>query len=364
MRETGVKSEILVYMPNLFDHAWHHIYTVLKIVIFSGGIFLVYVGVFLKEDSEGKLQNSLEVLWVSINDQESVSISKNVAFLRTVASVLTRGLDRLLGEHLFSLRALAVSSCYSLGSIFLSWVVIMLDSWFKNGYMKEYFDTLMWDLPMAAGLLCLGTLQGGIRRPIIYKAWYIAVLILSVIAFLLLYGEGLFDFGGFDGTPSPAVAVISFASTLLAGIAFDAAFIAATRYMLRRSSRMSSAFNIAEMVLINILVACLLVAAPAYFVHAPTYFIFPETATERVAGLVGTSNMIDLFVSLLFVMMALLLLAHRLVWPMLDVPVYALQRIGVIGRRKLMVLVGFMMLSFSTGFTFERLQKLFGLFYG
>lgn len=60
----------------------------------------------------------------------------------------------------------------------------------------------------------------------------------------------------------------------------------------------------------------------------------------------------------------LLLLAHRLVWPVLDVPVYVLQRIGVIGRRKLMVSVGFMMLAFSTGFTFEHLQKLFGLLYG
>jgi len=48
----------------------------------------------------------------------------------------------------------------------------------------------------------------------------------------------------------------------------------------------------------------------------------------------------------------------------LDVPVYVLQRIGVIGRRKLMVSVGFMMLAFSTGFTFEHLQKLFGLLYG
>lgn len=351
-------------MLNLFGHAWHHIYTVLKIVIFLGGIFLVYVGAFLKEDSEGRLQNNLEALWVSINDQQSVSISKNVAFFRTIAFVLSRGLDRLLGEHLFSLRALAVSSCYSLGSIFLTYVVIMLASLFENGYYKVFFDDLMLNLPMATGLLCLGALQGRIRKPIVYKAWYVSVLILSVTAFLLLNYEGLFTFGpGFGERQSPTVEIITFASTLLAGIAFDAVFIAVTRYMLRRSSRMSSAFKVAEMVLVNILVACLLVAAPAYFVHETGNFIFPQTAIERVAGLVGSSNIIDLFVSLLFVMTALLLLAHRLVWPVLDVPVYALQRIGVIGRRKLMVSVGFMMLAFSTGFTFEHLQKLFGLLY-
>jgi hypothetical protein len=351
-------------MLNSFDHVWHYVYTVLEIVIFSGGLFLVYVGVFLKEDSEGKLQNSLEALWVSINDQESVSISKNVAFLRTIASVLTRGLDRLLGERLFSLRALAVSSCYSLGSIFLTWAMIMLAGYLKNGDINYYWGYLVTDFPMAVGLLCAGTLQGRIRKPIIYKAWYICVLTLSVTAFFLLDYEGLFNFGlGFGDAPSWAVAFITFASTLFAGIAFDAAFIAATRYMLRRSSRMSSAFNIAEMVLVNILVACLLVGVPEYFLHATgDYFVFAETATERVAGLVVASNVIDIFVSLLFVIMALLLLAHRLVWPVLDAPVYAMQRVGVIGRRKLMVAVGFAMLSISTGFSFERLQKLFGLF--
>src|ERR1700677_1684125 len=106
---------------HLSSNAWHHLYTAAKIIIFSGGIFFVYVGAFLKEDSEGKLQNSLETLWISIHDQRNASVSKNVAFLRTISSVLTRYLDRLLGEHLFSYRAFAVSSCYSLGSIFLSY---------------------------------------------------------------------------------------------------------------------------------------------------------------------------------------------------------------------------------------------------
>ena len=83
-----------------------------------------------------------------------------------------------------------------------------------------------------------------------------------------------------------------------------------------------------------------------------------------MAALVVASNIIDIFVSLFFVMLALLLLAHRVVWPLLDVPVYALQRVGVIGRRKLMVFVGFTMLAFSTGFASGHLQKLFELLSG
>jgi hypothetical protein len=341
---------------------WRYSYAALKILVFCAGVFLLYVGAFLKEDSEGKLQNSLEALWVSITDQQSLATSKNTAFLRTIASLVTNALDHLLGERLFSLRALAVSCMYSLGSIFLTaFSVISLGSAFSSERLDSAdLRGLAICFGIALGFLCLGTLQVQIRRPPTYGIWYVAVLILAVATFFFFRAEGIFDLGFLFTTKlSPAVAVIAFASTLFGGIAFDFVFIAATRYVLRRSSQMSTALNIAKIVLVNILIGGLLVALPAYFLREPSNILWPDTVTERVAGMVGASNLVDLLVSLLFVLAALLLLAHRLVWPLLENPVYTLQRIGVIGRRKLLVSVGFMMLAFATGVTFERLQKLF-----
>ena len=70
------------------------------------------------------------------------------------------------------------------------------------------------------------------------------------------------------------------------------------------------------------------------------------------------SNLIDLLVALLFVIVALVMLLHKVLWPLLEKPLYALQRTGIVGRRKLLVTIGFMFLSSASGLSFEHLKKI------
>ena len=59
------------------------------------------------------------------------------------------------------------------------------------------------------------------------------------------------------------------------------------------------------------------------------------------------SNVIDGVVAFVFVVLAAVMLAHRLLWPLLDRPLYALQGIGIARRRWLFGAVGLTLLGWG-----------------
>lgn len=65
------------------------------------------------EDEEGRWQNRIDELWVSIDDRAKTAGSKAIAFFNKVAEVVTAGLDRLFGDRLFSVRSIGASTSYS-----------------------------------------------------------------------------------------------------------------------------------------------------------------------------------------------------------------------------------------------------------
>src|SRR6266700_6033802 len=79
----------------------------------------VLLTLFLREDEEGRIQNRLEELWIRIDDAQSAALSRQAAFVAEIARVVTRILDRIFGERLFSAHAASVSAFYGLASSIL-----------------------------------------------------------------------------------------------------------------------------------------------------------------------------------------------------------------------------------------------------
>jgi len=80
------------------------------------------------EDAEGKWQNRIETVWVAIDDREKLSGSRTSALFNTVAAIVTRGFNRILGRKIFSFQFIGVSSSYSFAGMFLSYGVFFCTS--------------------------------------------------------------------------------------------------------------------------------------------------------------------------------------------------------------------------------------------
>jgi hypothetical protein len=73
------------------------------------GLALICASLFLYEDEEGKFQNKIEEWWIKLRDQEKVSRSEALTFIRGVAELTGKGFDRLFGARLLSIRVIPVS---------------------------------------------------------------------------------------------------------------------------------------------------------------------------------------------------------------------------------------------------------------
>ena len=75
------------------------------------GCVSLYMAFFLYEDERGQLQNRLEELWISIDDEGRKARDRNAAFLRGIVRIVSDAFDRIFGPEILSARAVVVSLC-------------------------------------------------------------------------------------------------------------------------------------------------------------------------------------------------------------------------------------------------------------
>src|SRR2546421_3632508 len=78
----------------------------------AAGVLLVYAS-FSCETENGTIQSLLELWWIKVDDYQKLSLSRHVAFIKMLATVVTAIFDRLFGVRIFSVQAFGVSICYS-----------------------------------------------------------------------------------------------------------------------------------------------------------------------------------------------------------------------------------------------------------
>jgi len=170
------------------------------------------------------------------------------------------------------------------------------------------------------------------------------------------------------------IMLISYYVGIGLGIASDTVFIAITRKMLRWSSRLESFFRILSIILLNCVLAVALCLGPVLIGAVAALLLTGRTSAfwgswrypndysfatfslplfvqglHQVGFVAALSNVNSAFFATIFIALALVTLIHRFFWPLIERPVYALQRLGIAKRSKFLGALGLMLVGFGLG---------------
>jgi len=111
----------------------------------------------------------------------------------------------------------------------------------------------------------------------------------------------------------------------------DLAYIALTRWILRRISQIDRPYEIIIQVIANLLILVLLTVVPIFLgMEIAKYSVYAGGALSLSFLL----NSIDFFAASAGLVVAVVLLIHRLFWPVIQRPVYAIQRFVPLKQKK------------------------------
>src|SRR5579863_4989156 len=306
------------------------------------GVVLICAGLFLYEDEEGKFQNKIEEWWISLSDRQKASRSRVAAFMQAVARLTGIGFDRLFGQRLFSLRVIPVSVFLSFASFFL--FIVLTFRYIKNPGETTRREAFV----MFAFFLSLASVPAFFNNKWVLRLWWAIIpgALLSISGFIVFVFKTRGPRFTFEGI---GIVMLLFISSLLC----DLIYIAVTRYTLRRISRIDSIPEIALMLFGNLLTLAILLLGPIYVGLALAKYALPLGA---VILLSFPLNAIDILVGSAALFLALLLLLHRLFWPVVQRPLYAIYRFAPIKEKKWLFSAGAALLFIPSHITIEVLK--------
>jgi hypothetical protein len=305
------------------------------------GIILIYGACFLYEDEEKALQNALTDWWIRIDDRRLRGTSKRVQFVRQVAHRVCARYDRVFGRNLLSVRAFSVGLNCSAGSIFI--LAAMRPS-------LQYYLAQEANDPVASRAALVNlvvTLPTFVLIAILLFLLRDSKILFSLVyipwSFLVIIASTQFDL---REERVLSIMVSSWAGLSL-GIVCDLVYIVVLRWVTRRL-RWSKHFL--AMVLLTVLstaIGLLLAVGPLVFPvsQGGLGHLLMESASTSAPRTVfilflACSNLLVFLASVWLLFTAALMLFHRLFWPTLSRPLYALARVGVFRHRKTIFIAG------------------------
>jgi hypothetical protein len=307
------------------------------------GLLLICAGLFLYEDEEGKFQNKVDEWWIKLSDKQRLSRSRVAAFMQGIAQLTGRGFDRLLGRRLFSVRVVPVSIYLSFASFFLL-VLILPHIKFPAGATRQgAFVMLLY-------FSALALMPAFLEDKWVLVVWWgvIPAALLSISGFLVFVFRTRGPRSTFYGIGLVALIFIS-------SLFCDLVYIALTRYVLRRISGIDSIPEILLMILINLLALAIPVLGPIYVGTALSKYA-PQAGATVLMSLIF--NFIDFLAGFAALIVALLLLLHRLLWPAIQRPLYAICRFAPIKEKKWLFRFGVALLFLPNHFTIGVLRTI------
>ncbi len=297
------------------------------------GFSLLYAALFLHENEEGQLQNRLEKLWIAVDDLSKAALSKQAAFLQQVSAMANSALNKLFGTRLFSVGAVSASLSLSIGCVLLFMTYVSMNA--RNLGLPHF------EIPfLIAGLISF--LVG--LSPVPFR--YLGLLwIPASILFLFYFDRGLISERGWTWWITSEV--LPTAAVLFGSFLSDVLFIAMTRWCLRKSSELTNGWKIASLTILNGCLGLGLITPLIWGVIAMTKDPYGEGNGSAVSAVFGASNLVTGAIALLFVVLALAAIAHLALWPVLERPIYSLQRFGVARQPKLLAAASVTCLLFA-----------------
>jgi hypothetical protein len=309
------------------------------------GAILIYSALFLYKEEEGGLENRIEQWWQKIRDLHAHAISRETAFLKVVADITSKGFAKLFGERLFGPKAVAASVCYSQAAICLvATITLSLYSGYSELPTRQAVELYFTFGTPCLFFLFLGSLGAFVNRQRQKQFWLSSVLIATAIwppiCFIVYHRVLSLEVSALSEWSMNGYGIQI--ATLLVATGCDFLFIVLTRVMLARAAASNSFIEIAALAIGNACLAALLFIAPLVIsLRAPppdpSYSRFQRVilnGANFVIQLVGASNFLDALVSLTWFILAIMMLLHRLLWPLIERPVYALFRYRVFSEQK------------------------------
>ncbi len=324
------------------------------------GLIFMYMGLFLYETEEGTMQNRLEEWWIRIDERRGTEELKSTNFLIQVAALSNRFLDWLFGKQLLSMRMVCVSMCFSLASIYLMFFatsVSVLSRELPAGIVSAVTSELPRLLLMSCLLVGWGWLGREWKSPVGRTIWAVGVLGLLVLSFEDLKGGlELRGFREFRTVPNFELFETSLCIVVISlGLLSDIMFVSMTRGLLRRCAKSQSTTEVVGITSANLLLALFLLLAPAYISAQLGDAPFPFFA---VGFMVAVSNVFSGLCALVFGMVSVVLLLHRILWPFVERLLYLAARQGVARRRKSLVVLGALLVGFAIPCVRTVMEKL------
>lgn len=336
----------------------------MRLLIGLSGCVLLYAGAFLYENEERQVQSVLETWWIRVNDASHRALSWHVSLMKAAANLATTCLDRLFGKRMLSLQAVGVSGCLSLVSLHLvtmllsyCWTPVVKDvlagtvdsrhfSLFKViqiivvGHavvFKKFLSPLESVFLDSISFFALGAVISAVIsrrfRPLPMIVFSLSMIVFVVIVrFLSLYRGDIY-------------LITIWAISL--GVICDIVAIILTRQMIRLQAVWTGFWRLIGVGIIELLLASFLLIGPfiiglivIYSGGDPAstidrmgirdgvdYWWRLHTISEGVS-LSATTNIISAGLALSFFASLMLLMAHRMIWPVVDRPLYRVARFG------------------------------------
>ena len=220
----------------------------------------------------------------------------------------------------------------------------------SNLYLGSFFS---------AFYLILGTHHLRLKSSLGLKLWYVAIFIFDFLLIILLF------LAAKSVLPNQyLLGLFSFVLGLCLGITSDALFIIITRNILRWCSGFESFKKIFGLILANLILAFAFSVLPLLSLRwfKPRSISFRSfNGANLLAGILihdACSNLPIALSACAFIFLSVTLLLHRVFWPVLDRPLYALQHLGIARRSKLFGALGLILAGVGIGILPSAIKEL------
>jgi hypothetical protein len=296
------------------------------------GVGLLVASVILYENEEKRLQSALETLWLRSGEVREYSSSAHRRFLARLCRAALIVMPFFLGKELHSVFFLSRFFCLSAVFPFLFVAIIFLVD-----------GTLLGTLIFAAVALLFLALS--VLPSVKPRLRYLTILAAS--ALLVLYIHFVLVEFLTPKADSPLLASI--------GLSTSVVTILSPMVLSRQRSyyQKAAASEKATGALLNIGLAAVELLLISIMLFVIGGILMHGALLGMVPFAVGALFVLPLSV----ILIGISLVIHHTIWPMLERPLYALQRAGLFKDRKRLRIVGIMLLSVVGLFSKEELKS-------
>ena len=294
--------------------------------ILAGAVATIafYFAFFLYENEEGVWQNRIENLWASVYDRAKITDSTSTALFNQIGDVLRRALNRIYGGKMFSMQTISVSTNLSYSGCIL--VGLLVEIW-NVGRGKQA------NVPNLAIISVIGlyTLLFALLPIFFQKSWAVAASWLPIVTTATAFARRAVNKSLLVGTFYTLVPL-----ALILSLMFDVLSVIVLRNLFTSITKHISTGQIIISVILLFVVTGSIATFPTLLALA-LHHLVANFAADQISIALFYLNLTTLSFCILPLLMLIVLLVHRLIWPALSHLLYPIASRKVITNRKALV---------------------------